>query len=120
VPQIIEAGARLVVISPQLEKQNQEVKKQAKLTFEILSDVGHKVAEQFGLAFEVPDYLRGFYRKFGADLEQFNGDNSWRLPMPARFIIDRNAIIRSVDADPDYTMRPEPSATVEALRNLAR
>jgi hypothetical protein len=38
--------------------------------------------------------------------------------MPARFVIDGAGIIRSVDADPDYTRRPEPSRTVEILRGL--
>ena len=39
-------------------------------------------------------------------------------PCPARFVIDRGGIIRAVDADPDYTRRPEPARTVEILRGL--
>ena len=34
------------------------------------------------------------------------------------FVIDREGIIRSVDADPDYTRRPEPAATVALLKEL--
>ena len=42
------------------------------------------------------------------------------LPMPARFAIDRDGVIRWAEADPDYTTRPEPEDTVAALRALPR
>jgi peroxiredoxin len=38
--------------------------------------------------------------------------------MPARFVIDRDGIIRAVDADPDYTRQPEPARTLGILRGL--
>jgi len=60
------------------------------------------------------------YRTFPLDLEKFNGDASWTLPIPARFIIDREGIIRAAEADPDYTTRPEPDDTLRALRILAK
>lgn len=71
------------------------------------------------VAFVLPEDLRGVYRKFGIDLPRSDGDDSWALPMPARFIIDRQGTIRSATADPDYTIRPEPDETVETLRKLA-
>ena len=88
------------------------------LSFELLRDHGNRVAEAYGLAFTLPDDLREIYVKFGIDLAQGNGDGTWRLPMPARFVIDRGGIIRAVDADPDYTRRPEPARTVEILKGL--
>jgi hypothetical protein len=39
--------------------------------------------------------------------------------MPARYVVDRSGVIRSAEVDPDYTVRPEPSATLEVLRGLA-
>ena len=88
------------------------------LSFELLRDHGNRVAEAYGLAFPLPDDLREIYVKFGIDLAKGNGDGTWRLPMPARFVIDRQGIIRAVDADPDYTRRPEPARTVEILRQF--
>jgi hypothetical protein len=38
--------------------------------------------------------------------------------VPARFVIDAGGIVRSVQADPDYTYRPEPETTVDALRKV--
>ena len=89
-----------------------------KLTFPILWDRNSEVAEAFGLAFTLPDDLKAVYLGFGNDLAVRNGDPSWRLPVPARFVIDSSGIVRLVQADPDYTHRPEPETTVEALRKV--
>jgi peroxiredoxin len=86
--------------------------------FETLRDFGNHVAESYGLVFTLPDDLREIYTKFGIDLARGNGDGTWRLPVPARFVIDRHGIVRSVDADPDYTHRPEPADTVKILEGL--
>jgi peroxiredoxin len=88
------------------------------MAFEILRDFGNHVAEAYGLAFTLPEDLRAIYIKFGIDLAKGNGDGTWRLPVPARFVIDREGLVRAVDADPDYTRRPEPSATVAILKGL--
>ena len=78
------------------------------------------MAAQFGLRFRLPDYLREIYRTFPLDLEKFNGDTSWTLPIPARFLIDQEGVIRAAESDPDYTTRPEPDDTLAALRAIAR
>ena len=88
--------------------------------FEMLRDFGNQVAERYGLVFALPDDLREIYLKFGIDLARGNGDGTWRLPVPARFVIDRGSVIRAVDADPDYTRRSEPAQTLEVLRGLRR
>ena len=62
--------------------------------------------------------LREVYRGFGIDLEKANGDASWTLPMPARYVVDQTGTIRSADVDPDYTRRTEPKDTVGMLRAL--
>jgi peroxiredoxin len=89
------------------------------LTFPILWDAQSRVAEAFGLAFTLPDDLKAVYLGFGNDLAMRNGDPSWRLPIPARFVIDRKGIVRLVQADPDYRFRPEPESTLEVLRAVA-
>jgi len=88
------------------------------LTFDLLRDEGNVVAGKFGLTFQLPADLREVYSKFGVDLQRFNGDDSWALPMPGRFVIDRQGIVRNADVDPDYTVRPEPAETVANLRKL--
>ena len=87
-------------------------------SFPFLHDTGNEVADAYGLRFRLPDDLEALYRKFGLDLPASNGDDSWTLPMPARYVIDRGGTVRWSAVHPDYTRRPEPDDTIEALRTL--
>lgn len=91
-----------------------------RLKFEILRDTGNEVAQAYGLRFEFPDDLRALYKKFDIDLAKANGDESWTLAMPARFIIDTSGVVRYARIDPDYTVRPEPIETLEELKRLVK
>ena len=88
------------------------------MTFEILSDPGNKVAQRYGLTFNLPEDLKEVYVKFNIDLAKYNGDDSWTLPLPARLIIDGDGIIRYAAINADYTFRPEPEETMAALKNM--
>ena len=88
------------------------------MTFDILRDEGNNVASMFGIVWNFPKDLQDVYLKFGIDLERFNGDNSWTLPMPSRFILDQKGVVRNVEVHPDYTSRPEPEEAVELLKTL--
>ena len=111
-------GAALIAISPQSETYNRQLIEEKKLTFEVLSDPGNQVAKKFGLVYKVPEDLKQIYLQFGIDLEKYNGDDSWTLPIPARYIVDQAGLIVYRESDPDYTIRPEPEHTVSALRAL--
>lgn len=78
------------------------------------------MARQFGLVFTLAPALREAYGKFGIDLARYNGDDSWTLPMPASYVIDRGGTIRYANVDPDHTVRPEPEELVRALKAAAR
>ena len=92
--------------------------KAKKLDFDVLSDPGNTVARKFGLVHALPEDLRKIYLKFGIDLPKHNGDDSWTLPLAARFIIDRDACIRYAETDADYTIRPDPEHTLNALKSI--
>lgn len=62
--------------------------------------------------------MRELYLGWGIDLAVFNGEDSWTLPMPGRFIIRQDGTVAGAETDPDYTVRPEPSDTVEQLLRL--
>ena len=85
----------------------------------MLSDRGNEAASRFGLVFTLPEDLREVYGSFGIDLERFNGDDSWTLPMPARFVVDTGGVVRHADADPDYTVRPEPVELTGLIKGLS-
>ncbi len=116
----MQLGASLVVISPQIQRTAREPEDQQPLAMEHLYDRGNEVAGRYELAFTVPEEAQRLYRGFGLDLTKANGDDSWTLPVPARFVIDRAGVIQSSDVDPDYTRRTEPSATIAVLQSLAR
>jgi peroxiredoxin len=118
-PDIQRFGANLVAITPELEKYGRSVHRRLNLGFDILTDRGLQVASQFALVFVLPDYLKTLYLSFGSKLDEFNGEDAFRLPMPARYIVDQHSVIRSADVSPDYTIRPEPGETVRALQELA-
>lgn len=89
-----------------------------KLTFPILSDADNAVAKQFGLVFGLSEELSGLYRKFDINLEKTNGNTSWELPLPARFILDQKGTIVDCEANTDYTHRPEPLKIIDILKSI--
>jgi peroxiredoxin len=89
-----------------------------RLGFPVLIDAGNAYAKRLSLVHALPEDLREVYGAFGIALPDFNGDESWELPLSARIVVDGEGVIRSIDADPDYTRRPEPEATIEVLRTL--
>jgi peroxiredoxin len=115
-PAFSAAGANLVAISPQTPANSRKSVRQNGLDFPILSDPGNAVAGAFGLRFKLPDDLIELYTTLKNDLPSFNGDPSWTLPMPGRFVIGQDGMIRYSEVNPDYTRRPEPRDMLPALR----
>ena len=111
-------GAQIVALTPELERYTRGVHNKLKLTFDLMTDLHLKTAEQFRLVFVLPDYLRDLYKSFGSTLDRFHDESEYRLPIPARYVIDPEGIIRAADVNADYTVRPEPSETVGRLRSL--
>ena len=111
-------GATLVAVSPQLPEHSLSIIEKHQLSFDILRDAGNAYTAELGLRFALPAPLLPIYRSFGIDLPSCNGDPAWTLPVPARLVVDRAGIVRAIDADPDYTVRPEPEKTLEDVRRL--
>jgi peroxiredoxin len=115
--QIAAAGASLVAVSPQTEKQAFFMRDQHKLTFPLLVDAQNELARKFGLVYRVPEEQQGLYRSTFVNLPFANGDSSWELPIPAMFVIDRDGTILFASANEDYTNRPEPLEILSVLEN---
>jgi peroxiredoxin len=114
-PEIEQAGATLAAVSPQTVKQSFFMRDQHKLRFPLLSDSGNKVARQFGLTYRIPDEQQAVYKRAFVNLPFVNGDESWELPIPATFIIDRDGTVLYASANEDYSERPEPRGIVQSL-----
>jgi hypothetical protein len=55
---------------------------------------------------------------FRYDLARINATGTWRLPIPARYVIDRNGIIVDAEVNPDNRYRPDPEVTLAVIAGL--
>jgi len=111
-------GGQLLAISPQLPDGSLSTAELNKLSFDVLSDLGNRVAKAFGLVYELPEQLREVMRANGKALSELNGDDSWELPLPATYVIapDRRVALAAIELD--YRERLAPEDAIAALRSL--
>lgn len=118
-PEFESRGAQLVAISPQTAPNSRRSQRENHVSFPILSDPGNEVAAAFGIRFKLPDYLAELYKNvFKNDLAVANGEASWTLPMPGRFVIGQDGVIVYAEVNPDYTRRPDPEALLPLLERM--
>jgi len=113
-------GADLVAISPERPDNTLTMAEKHAIPIDILSDATSEVLKNYRLWFAVPGEVKTLYlEKFGLNLEKHNGPGRWELPVPATYVLDQDGIVRAGEADPDYTVRMEPSEIVAAIRKIA-
>ena len=114
-----ERRALLAAISPQTVRQNDFTAGQHALPFPLLHDAGAQVAAGFGLVYTLPDAMQRYYRSILVNLPFLNGENSYRLPLPATYILDTDGTVLFSRAHADFRVRPEPSEVLEALAGIS-
>lgn len=117
-PEIKDLGAKLVAITPETPDNSMTTSEKNNLEFEVLSDKGNEVARKFGLVFNLAEELKPIYDAFGIDIKGHNGDESYTLPMPATYVVDKNGKIIKSFVSEDHTQRMEPSEVISALKGL--
>ena len=117
-PDIQAQGATLVGMAPETPDHAGDTVTRHEINIEVLSDAGNRVSEQLGLVFELPEALRPMYQSAGIDIPAFNGDDSFRLPVPATYIIGTDGIVKHAFVDADYTRRMEPEDILSVLKSL--
>ncbi len=111
-------GASLIAVSPELPDSSLDHAGNLGLQFDVLSDVGNAIAQDYGLIMTVYESLRPLYQQWGINLPTANGDTTWQLPAPATYVIDTEGLIRACYVEKDYSQRMEPVAIIEALAEL--
>ncbi|OYY72069.1 peroxiredoxin-like family protein [Sphingomonas sp. 28-63-12] len=119
-PEFGAVGATLMAVSPQTPGESLNTAEKNDLAFPVLSDTGSRVAKSFGIAFDLADDLRPIFTSLGQALPDRNGDDSWLLPVPATYVIDRDGIIAFAHLDVDFRNRLEPATITATLAALAR
>jgi peroxiredoxin len=116
-------GAIFVAVSPQTTRQNSFTLQQHGLPYPLLSDPGAATAEEFGIAYAIPEAGRRYYQSIlinipfnNAGLSYHNAtEASWRLPLPAVFVIAQSGMVTFAEAHADFRVRPEPADVLAAL-----
>lgn len=111
-----ELGAQLIAISPQSPDASMTTKEKNELEFEVLSDRDNKIAKEYGLVFSLAQELRPIYLSFGIDIPSNNDEDSYEIPMPATYVINKNKEIVFSFIDEDYTKRCEPQDILDVIR----
>ena len=113
--QIRERGALLVAISPETQRQSDFAVQQHGLPFPLLHDPGAQLAERFGLVYTAPEYYQRYLKSILVNLPFLNGEASWRLPVPATYVLSRDGRVVFAEAHADFRVRPEPRDALAAL-----
>jgi peroxiredoxin len=116
-------GAILISISPQTTRQNNFTLQQHGLRFPLLADPDAAIAEKFGIAYTIPQDHRRYFQSILVNIPFNNAglsyhsatEASWRLPLPAVFVIDQNNTITFAEAHADFRVRPEPADILATL-----
>ncbi|MBU3014210.1 AhpC/TSA family protein [Poseidonibacter lekithochrous] len=111
-----QLGAKLIAVSPQSPDASLTTKEKNELEFEVLSDNENIIAKEYGLVFSLAEELRPIYLSFGIDIPATNKEDSYEIPMPATYVINKNKEIIFSFIDEDYTKRCEPQDILEAIR----
>ncbi len=117
-PHMQARGASLVAISPQTPDHTRALAEKLELTFALLSDMGNKVAREYGLVFTIDEAVRDAYKQVCADVPRFNGTDSWELPMAGTFLVDQSGTVRLAFVHADFTRRLDPSVVIARLDEL--
>ena len=118
-PDIAELGASVVALGPEVPQRSRATRECMDLPFDVLSDLSNVVARRFGLVYRLNGELLPIYQRFGIDLVEHNGDDSYELPVPATYVIDRFGLIRFAFVNQDHRQRAAAATVLAALRKLS-
>jgi peroxiredoxin len=104
-PEIVAAGGDVVSIVPETGQYARALQQIRALPFRVLTDLDLAYALSLGLVFWVGDKIKETYRQFGIDLEQFQGNGGWLLPIPATLVIGGNGRVKARFVDCDFRHR---------------
>jgi peroxiredoxin len=117
-PRLMEAGAMVTAITPEIGGMALRTKKERNLQFEILCDVDNGVAMEFGLMFRIPEDIQKSYLKFNVNMPKIYGNDGWMIPIPATYIIRQDGVILYAYANPDYRERCDPQNLIDIVARL--
>jgi peroxiredoxin len=119
-PAIKARGGEVFAISQQTAAENRRARNLAGVEVLILGDFGGEVSLKFGVRWVIPELLQSLYKAGGVDLPALNGEVSWTLPIPARFVVDGNGVIVYSEVNPDQTRPSDIQGILPVVDHLLR
>jgi len=116
---IENAGAKLVVLTPELPEKAKETAEAANIEIVALHDKDNALAKEYGILFDLPEPIVPIYRD-KLKLPSFNGNDKMQLPLAATYVINKSGKITYAFLDADYKKRAEPSDVVAAVKAAAK
>ena len=116
-PQIKAAGGEVVAIVPDRQRYADQIREEAEGHFPILVDMDNGYAMSLNLVFWVGDEMRRFMTEAGVNLAEYQGNESWMVPIPATFVVGRDGVIKARFVDPDYRKRMTVETMLTAFRS---
>ena len=113
--ELMQKNAHFIAISPQKAAISGQLKKEKSMSITILSDIKNNIANQFGLVFTLPEKMRELYKSLGANLFDFNDDDSYTLPIPATYVIGQDKKIQFAYVNANYMERADISELLKVL-----
>ena len=118
-PRIKELGGDLIAISPEVPDHTLTMAEKHQIPIDVVSDGNGGVLKRYRLWFAVSAEIQELYRdKFGINLDKYNGEGRWELPVPATYVLDGQGIVRAGVADPDHTVRMEIEEILATLATI--
>ena len=106
----------MVAIVPESAPFATEMKFDSNVQFPILSDVDNGYALSLNLAIWLDGEMQQYMRDIGRDLAEYQGNQSWILPIPATFVVGKDGRIKARFVDPDYRKRMAVEELIESLK----
>jgi peroxiredoxin len=118
--EMTEAGGQIEAIMPEQQRFAAEFKREAASPFKVLTDLDNGYALLLNLAIWVGPDLERLLTSHGRRLPDYQGNDSWTLPIPATFVLGQDGVVRARFVDPDFRRRMTVDDLVGALRAAAR
>jgi peroxiredoxin len=117
-PGLRDLGATLVAVSPQVPERLIEIRGRHNLTFKVASDIGNALGRRLGILYTADEASQAAQRAKGVFIGDTTGTGTWELPQPAVVVIDHERVVRFVDVSPDWLVRTEADAVLQAVRDI--
>lgn len=119
-PGLRKLAVPLVAISPQVPEKLVAIKQRHTLGFQVASDLGNALGRRFGILYSFDEASRRASLAKGTPIGEVTGTGTWELPMPTAIVIDRERIVRFADVHPDWLVRTEADAILNAVAGAVK